>query len=193
MRKLIVCEIVSLDGRFEGAGGNVMALPMDAFFDACNLERVLDADIMLLGADGYRGFSGFWPSAIDNEEFSRTTRATAVRNRDLAKVVVSDSLTDDDLLDGWGESEVVRRADAHERVAALKAEDGGDIVMFGSAVLARDLLAAGLVDEVHLVIAPVVLPDGVPFLDETAPALTPIAVRTDERSANVQVRYAVAR
>jgi hypothetical protein len=50
MRKLIVANIMSLDGYFEGPGGNVMVLPMDGFFDEHNLERLRAADTLLLGA-----------------------------------------------------------------------------------------------------------------------------------------------
>ena len=50
MRKLIVCNIISLDGYVEGPGRNVMALPMDGFFDEHNLERLRAADTLLLTA-----------------------------------------------------------------------------------------------------------------------------------------------
>lgn len=53
-RKLIVATIMSLDGYVESPGGNVMAMPMDDFFDAHNLERLRAADTLLLGATTYR-------------------------------------------------------------------------------------------------------------------------------------------
>ena len=49
MRKLVVCNIMSLDGYYEGPGRNVMVLPMDASFDEYNLERLRSADTLLLG------------------------------------------------------------------------------------------------------------------------------------------------
>jgi len=61
MRKLIVTNIVSLDGYFEGPGGNVMALPMDHTFDAYCAERLRAADTLLLGQNTYQMFKGFWP------------------------------------------------------------------------------------------------------------------------------------
>jgi hypothetical protein len=51
VRKLIVANIMSLDGYYEGPGGNVMVLPMDGFFDEHNLERLRSADTLLLGAN----------------------------------------------------------------------------------------------------------------------------------------------
>ncbi len=61
-RKLIVINIMSLDGCYEGPGRNVMALPMDPAFDSYNLDRMRAADTVLLGHNSYQGFSSFWPS-----------------------------------------------------------------------------------------------------------------------------------
>ncbi len=62
MRKLIVCNIMSLDGYYTGPGNNVMVLPMDEAFDAYNAERLRAADTLLLGRTTYEGFKGFGPS-----------------------------------------------------------------------------------------------------------------------------------
>ncbi len=62
MRKLIVSNIMSLDGYYEGPGKNVMVLPMDEAFDAYNAERLRAAETLLLGRNTYNGFKGFWPS-----------------------------------------------------------------------------------------------------------------------------------
>lgn len=74
MRKLIIINIMSLDGCYEGPGQNVMALPMDAAFDFYNLERMRAADTVLLGHNSYQGFSGFWPPLADNPDASPTHR-----------------------------------------------------------------------------------------------------------------------
>ena len=58
MRKLVVSNIMSLDGYVAGPGGNVMVLPMDGFFDEQNLERLRAADTLLLGATTYMGLKG---------------------------------------------------------------------------------------------------------------------------------------
>lgn len=58
MRKLIVSNIMSLDGYYEGPGKNVMVLPMDETFDAYNAERLRAADTLLLGRNTYDGFKG---------------------------------------------------------------------------------------------------------------------------------------
>jgi len=189
MRKLVVTNVVSLDGYCAGPGGNPMALPMDGFFDDHSAERLRAADTLLLGRGTYEMFSGFWPAVADDEGASPTNREISRLNGAVAKVVVSDSLTD---LDGpWAATTtIVRRADAHAAVAELKEGDGGDVLVFGSHVLWNDLLAAGLVDELHLMIGPTALGDGVPaFTGGTPSAFRLRGVRTAEGSDNVLMSY----
>lgn len=66
MSKLIITNIMSLDGCYEGPGRNVMALPMDGAFDSYNLERMKAADTVLLGGNSYKLFSSFWPGMANN-------------------------------------------------------------------------------------------------------------------------------
>jgi dihydrofolate reductase len=73
MRKLIVSNIMSLDGYYEGPGKNVMVLPMDEAFDTYNAERLRAADTLLLGRNTYDGFKGFWPSVADDPNFTPCT------------------------------------------------------------------------------------------------------------------------
>jgi dihydrofolate reductase len=83
------------------------------------------------------------------------------------------------------------RADAHPQIAALKRQTGsGDILVFGSHMLWNDLLAKDLVDELHLMIGPIVLGAGTPIFDgRPAVSLRMIDNRTWEGSGNVLVRY----
>ena len=124
MRKLIVCNIMSLDGYFEGPGRNVMALPMDGFFDEHNLERLRAADTLLLGATTYTGLKGYWPAVAANPEVADIHRETGVRNNEIHKVVVSDSLTADDTAPWTETTTIVRRADARQAVTELKDKPG---------------------------------------------------------------------
>jgi dihydrofolate reductase len=190
MRKLIVTNIVSIDGYFEGPGGNVMAMNMDHSFDAYNRERLEAAETLLLGRATFEMFQGFWPAVADNPEASEDNRAISRRDNEIDKIVVSDSLTDDGLTAWKDTTRVVGRAEAHQAIAELKAGDGGDILVFGSHVLWNDLLAAGLVDEVHLMVGPAALGDGTPAF--SAPAtLRRLDTRTWDGSDNVLIRYAV--
>jgi dihydrofolate reductase len=158
---LVVTILISLDGYVAGPGGDVTAMPLDESFSAYNLERLRTADTLLLGRNTYLGFRSYWPAVADDPAQPDTEREISRRNTAARKVVVSDSLSPDDLA-GWGEAELVRRADAHDAVRRLKAQEGADILVFGSVPLYNDLLAAGLVDELHVMIGNGVLGDGVP-------------------------------
>ena len=115
------------------------------------------------------------------------------RENEIDKEVVSDTLEPEDT-DPWRETtRIVRRAKAHDRVAELKEPAGGEILMFGSRSLWNDLLAAGLVDEIHLMVGSVVLGDGVPAFAGWPEASLRLleAPRTWEGSDNVLMRYGV--
>jgi dihydrofolate reductase len=192
MRKLIVTNIVSLDGYYEGPGGNVMALPMDASFDSYNAERLGAADTLLLGATTYTGFKGFWPGVADMPGASAAHLEISRRDSEIDKVVVSDSLTEADT-DPWTDTTtIVRRADSHAAIADLKRAPGRDILVFGSRTLWNDLLTADLVDELHLIVGAVVLGDGTPAFGSQLPSsLKLLGSRSLDGSDNLLVRYAV--
>jgi dihydrofolate reductase len=95
----------------------------------------------------------------------------------------------------WSDTtRIVRRKDAHEQIAELKRGEGGDIIMVGSRTLWDDLLQAGLVDELHLMVGPVVLGGGTPaFAEGEVPPLKLIDALTAEGSDNLLIRYAATR
>lgn len=193
MRKLIVANIVSLDGYFEGPGGNVMALPMDRAFDSYNAERLRAADTLLLGRKTFELFRAFWPQVASKPEVSADEREISRHNDAIEKVVVSDSLTAD-RTDPWrSTTRILRRAEAHGQIAELKRRPGKEILMFGSHTLWNDLIAAGLVDELHLMVGAVVLGDGTPTFGRAPKA--PIKLldqRRWEGSSNILLRYAAS-
>jgi dihydrofolate reductase len=82
MRKLIVTNIVSLDGYYERPGGSVMVLPMGQSFDAYNAERLRTADTLLLGRNTYQGFRGFRPQMANNPDATPVHREISRRPRD---------------------------------------------------------------------------------------------------------------
>lgn len=195
MRNLIVCNIMSLDGYYTGPSNNVMVLPMDKSFDAYNLERLRAADTVLLGGTSYRMFGSFWPGVADNPDASPTNQEFSKLYNNLVKVVVSDQMTPEDAAEAWRDTtRIVRRRNAHEEIAALKLERGRDIVMFGSHTLWNDLLMHDLVDQLHLMIGPVVLGAGTPIFDGQPPVSLQLGdTRTWNDSGNVLVRYDVHR
>jgi dihydrofolate reductase len=193
MSKVVVTSIVSVDGYTEGPHGDVMAMPMDHAFDEYNAERMRSAGSLLFGGTTYRGFVGFWPTALENPELTPGSTEIAQRYADgIPITVVSDTLTEDETGPWRDQTTIVRRADAHEAVARLREQDGGDALMYGSRTLWGDLLAHGLVDELHLMVGPkLVAGDHHAFAGVPPTGLQLLDVRQWDGSDNVLLSYAV--
>jgi dihydrofolate reductase len=192
MSKVVVSTILSVDGYTEGPGGNVMAMPMDHAFDEHNAERMRAAGSILFGATTYRGMSGFWPTVVGSPELTPGSSYIAQRYADgIPVTVVSDSLTEDECGAWRDQTTIVRRADAHPHVARLREQDGEDVLVFGSRTLWGDLLAHGLVDELHLMVGPsLVAGDEHAFAAAPASGLRLLGVRQWDGSDNVLLSYA---
>lgn len=191
MRKLIVTNIVSIAGYYEGPVGNVMALPMDGAFDAYCAERLNTADTLLLGRNSFALFSRFWPPIADHPDATPAQREISRRDNEIDKLVISDTLIADETGAWRDTTRVVPRRQAHATVARLKTAPGLDILVFASRTLWNDLLTAGLVDELHLVVGATVLGGGTPaFAHGESRALTLLDTRRLENSSNTVLRYA---
>lgn len=210
MGKVVVSNIVSLDGYVAAPGGDSTVLPMDEAFDAYNAERLRAAGTLLVGANTYAAFAGFWsavlhdPQAVVEQIAARVgdtvdrtdieARITGGSPQEVArltnaipKVVVSDRLAEDDLGPWRDTTTIVRRAEVPDRVAALD----GEVLVFGSRTLWNALLGVGLVDELHLMVGPVVLGAGVRAFDGPPPPLRLAGTRRFDGSDTVLLRYLV--
>jgi dihydrofolate reductase len=191
MRKVIVTTLMSLDGYVAGPEGDFMVMPLDESFSAYNVERLRTADTLLLGATTFAGFREYWPPVAEDESQPPVEREISRLNGAMEKVVVSDSLGADDT-GAWADTtRVVKRAEAHDVVRKLRAGEGGDILMFGSVTLWNDLLAHGLVDELHLMVGNASIGDGLPAFTAGSERLGLVEVRQLDDSQNVLLRYAV--
>ena len=160
MRTLIVSEFVTLDGVMEAPGGEpthphtgwVMDFPSPEQ-ERYKLEETLAADILLIGRTTYESFAGAWPTYAG--EF-------ADKMNSMPKCVVSSTLRDPE----WDNTTVLR-GDVAEEVAALKAQDGGPILVAGSTTLVHTLLEKDLVDELRLMVFPVTIGGGLRVFPET--------------------------
>ncbi len=197
MRKLIIINMISLDGCYEGPGRSVMALPMDRAFDSYNLERMRAADTVLLGHNSYQMFSGFWPSMADDPDASPTHREFSRLYNHIDKVAVSNRMTLKDTGPWRDNTSIFGGDNVYDQIAKLKHKPGKDIIVYGSRVLWNDLLAHGLVDELHFMIGNVVLGDGTPIFIEPIAYNDPklslqlIDSRKFNGSENLLVQYAV--
>jgi dihydrofolate reductase len=156
MGKLVVTEFVSLDGVMEDPGGAeefehggwTFKFDQGAEGGAFKMQELVDADAQLLGRRTYDGFSKAWPTMEGTGEFGEKRNA-------MPKFVVSTTLRDPE----WNNTTVLS-GDLATEVKAVKERFSGDILVAGSAQLAQGLLAADLVDELHLMVFPVVLGTG---------------------------------
>ncbi|MER6696633.1 dihydrofolate reductase family protein [Streptomyces griseus] len=170
--KLVVQEFLTLDGVSQGPGapdedtsdgftrGGWFVPHLDEAFEALAGEWLGEADAFLFGRRTYENFARDWPRMTDHP-------FAAILNG-LPKYVASTTLTEAGAT--WNPTTVLS-GDVPARVADLKRQPGRDLQIHGSARLAQSLLAAGLVDELRLAIAPVVLGEGRRlFPDGGAPA-----------------------
>lgn len=158
MRRIVVSEFVSLDGVIEeprwtfefdrGEEGNQF-----------KFDELFGASALLLGRRTYEGFAANWPK-MDGDDFGK-------RMNSIEKYVVSSTLSDEAAT--WGPTTVLR-GDVLAEVRELRAGEGGDLLVEGSGQLVRTLLAQGLVDELRLMVFPVILGSGARLYSENMSA-----------------------
>jgi dihydrofolate reductase len=161
MGRIVVSEFVSLDGVIEDpagdegfrVGGWVGEIKGREEADKVKLDEALGTDALLLGRRTYEFFAARWPSRYG--ELADTLNG-------LPKYVVSSTLEDPD----WNNSTVLQ-GDVVDEVSKLKHELNGEILVYGSFQLVRTLIKHGLLDELRLLIYPVVLGAGERLFGET--------------------------
>jgi dihydrofolate reductase len=192
MGKIIVYNIISLDGYHTGPGNDVSVMfpMMGNVFDTYNAELLRAADVLLVGRVSFELFQSFWPKVAENpdsEEWTPEQRELSKAGQSAKTIVVSDTLTGN-----WPDVRIIRRADAYQQIAELKRQTGKDILMTGSRTLWNDLLGHDLIDEIHLMIGNLLLGEGVPvFVGKPDVTLRLIDIRRWEDSDNVLLRYEV--
>lgn len=154
-RELVYTGFMSLDGVVDSPGGKEEGhrsggWVMDTEFvpEAYSLkgEELADTTALMFGRRSYEAFAPFWRDSADHAAY-----------KELPKYVVSTSLTDDAVIEGWGPITILRSIDD---IAALKESEGGAIFIHGSAELARRLSDADLIDRYNLLVFPVLLGEG---------------------------------
>ncbi|MBN2501214.1 MAG: dihydrofolate reductase [Anaerolineales bacterium] len=180
MRKLIVAEFVSLDGVMENP---VWSLPYwDDEIAAFKGEETSSSDALLLGRKTYEGFAAAWPGRT-NEDDEGAEYMNSVR-----KYVVTSTL--DNL--SWNNSHVIK-GDIATEIARLKAKDGGNLLVNGSAMLVNYLLDHDLVDVYRLLVYPVVLGVGLRLFTEGNQAKLELIENKSFESGAVALIYQPAR
>ena len=157
MADLVYTGFMSLDGVVDSPGGgpgeehrsggwvvrDIEFLP-EAF--SLKADELADTTALMFGRRSYEAFAPLWRESEDHAAY-----------KELPKYVVSTTLPDEALVEGWGPTTILRSTD---EVAELKKREGGAIFIHGSAELARRLADAGQIDRYNLLVFPVLLGDG---------------------------------
>jgi dihydrofolate reductase len=184
MRKLISFMVTTLDGYHAGPEGEFDWPNVDDEFHAFSNRQLNDIDTLLFGRVTYEGMAQFWPSA----EAKEALPVTAERMNGVRKLVFSSTLTEAGVT--WENSELVT-TDPVARIRELKQRPGeGDIALFGSSRFTASLLEAGVVDEVGVMVNPILLGSGVPlFTGLTGRVALRLARSLTFRNGNVLLTY----
>jgi dihydrofolate reductase len=162
MGKIVVTEFISLDGVIQAPGGGedfkhagwTFNISRGEEGDKFKLDETLETEALLLGRVTYEGFAAAWPSR---------TGEFADKFNNMPKYVVSSTIEKPE----WNNSTVLK-GDVVEQIRALKQKPGGNIVVHGSARLVQMLLEHDLVDELRLMVFPVVLGTGKRLFGDTS-------------------------
>jgi dihydrofolate reductase len=161
MGKLVVTEFVSLDGVMQAPGGEDFKYPGWTFaFDRgedgnqFKLQETLESEALLIGRVTYESFAGAWPSREGE---------MADKFNSMPKYLVSSTLVDPE----WNNTTVIK-GDAVQAASKLKEDLDGIIQVPGSLRLVQALIEADLVDELHLMVFPVILGTGRRLFGETS-------------------------
>jgi dihydrofolate reductase len=177
MRKLIMWNVITLDGFFEGKE------PWDLSFhelvwgdelESFSTEQLDSAGGLIFGERTYEGMADYW---------TKETGEIGDRMNCIQKYVCSTKLEKAD----WNNTTIIK--DAVTEVAKLKSEDGQDLFVFGSGELSNSLIKAGLFDEYRLCIAPVILGEGKRLFAEGLPHTELSLIKVDQLKNGGVVLY----
>ncbi|GAA1295987.1 hypothetical protein Psi02_12020 [Planotetraspora silvatica] len=181
MRNIFLFMMTSLDGYYAGPNGEIDWHNVDEEFNQFAADQLAEVDTLLFGRVTYQGMASWWPTPMAKE----SDPVIAEKMNGIAKLVVSTTLDSAD----WANTRLLRDGMADE-IARLKRRPGKDIAIFGSSELTVSLLRLGLVDELRIMVAPVVLGDGRSLFGTAENRIGMELLRTRSfRSGNVLLHY----
>jgi dihydrofolate reductase len=144
--------VVTLDGYYEGPDGEFDWPNVDDEFNEFAISQINDIDMLLFGRATYEGMASYWPTAAAAIE---DDPVIADRMNTIPKIVFSSTLDGA----GWQNTRLVEDGVA-ETIAELKQQPGKDLALFGSPTLTASLIEQGLVDELRVMVQPILLGAG---------------------------------
>lgn len=174
MRKLIMWNVTTLDGYFEGKEKWDLSFHNSVWgpeLEKLSLTQLRAADYLVFGRVTYEGMAAYWKNAGGEQ-----AEIAALMNS-IPKLVFSKTLNEVD----WNNTTLIK-GDASTEVSRLKAEGGRDMYVFGSADLSRTLVNDDLFDEYRIAIAPVILGSGTHLFKQGVPPKTLSLISTQSLS-----------
>ena len=155
MRKVIVSEMVTLDGFFAGPNGEIDWHIVDEEFNQYAIDLLNTVDTILFGRATYQLFESYWPDVAVNPSTSKSDLEIAHKINSMTKIVFSKSLEKV----AWKNARLVKEF-IPEEIAKMKQQPGKDMVIFGSGSVVSTFTQLGLIDEYRLIVNPVILGKG---------------------------------
>ena len=184
----VVSVLASLDGYFEGPGGDLSPMPFEDAFNTHNLELLRQADTVVYGSTWFPNNFRHWSAIAQDPNSGRREADTARLVTTLDSLVISDSMTIGPG-DPWAPtSYVVARSEGPAEIARRKA-NGESLLMFGSATTWNPLLAAGVVDELIVLVGAAMLGEGSKMYTGESAGLRLLEASVLPDSELVKLRY----
>jgi dihydrofolate reductase len=161
MRKVIVSEMVTLDGFFAGPNGEIDWHIVDDEFNRYAIELLNTVDTILFGRVTYQLFESCWPVAALSTSISKSDLVIAHKINNMTKIVFSKTLEKVE----WKNARLVKEV-IPEEITKMKQEPGKDMVIYGSSIIILTFTQLGLIDEYRIIVNPVVLGNGKPLFKD---------------------------
>ncbi|TXI34618.1 MAG: dihydrofolate reductase [Niabella sp.] len=155
MRKIVLFNLISIDGYFAGIDGDISWHNVDDEFNEFAIEHTKTFGTIIFGRTTYKMFEEYWPKALIDPATSDADRQIAQTIDDMTKIVFSKTLTETT----WNNSKIFHEINA-EDIKAWKELEGKDAVIFGSGTIAKQLANLNQIDEYRLMVNPVILGEG---------------------------------
>lgn len=185
MRKIIVQEMITVDGFFAGLNGEIGWHVVDGEFNEYAAGFLDTIDTLIFGRITYDLMASYWPTvnAVHDDPL------IASKMNSLGKLIFSKTLKEPT----WNNTKVVNNIDAEE-ILKMKAAPGKDIAIFGSGKIVSAFTKLGLIDEYRLIVNPVVLEKGMPLFVDCGDKFKLKLLKSKEfASGNVMLCYELVR
>jgi dihydrofolate reductase len=158
MRKVILSNMVTLDGFFEGPNKELDWQIVDGENKEYAIDLLSKVDALLFGRVTYQLMADYWPAAATNPSTPKSDLEIADKMNNLPKIVFSKTLQEVK----WNNSRLVKENIA-EDISKMKQQPGKDMVIFGSGSIVSTFMQHGLIDEYRIIVNPIVLGNGNPL------------------------------